>query len=225
MIEVTLDQLAAELGMDRLELRRKNFIPKEDFPAEIARRRDLRLGRLPRHARQAARARRRGEVGRRPRSCARGHLPRHRVLDVHGDLRPRAVARSPGRAGFGAAGRPVGVGARARAHHRRGDRLHRHVAARPGHRHDVRPDRRRPVRDRRRSRSRSSTATPATGPQGLGTYGSRSLAVGGEAIVRATDKVVDEGQAGRRPQARGRARGHRAARREVLRRRARRTRA
>jgi carbon-monoxide dehydrogenase large subunit len=35
MIEVTLDQLAKELGMDRLELRRKNFIPKEDFPAEL----------------------------------------------------------------------------------------------------------------------------------------------------------------------------------------------
>jgi carbon-monoxide dehydrogenase large subunit len=36
MIEVTVDQLAAELGMDRLELRRKNFIPKENFPAETA---------------------------------------------------------------------------------------------------------------------------------------------------------------------------------------------
>ena len=35
MIEVMLDQLAYELGMDRLELRRKNFIPKEDFPAEL----------------------------------------------------------------------------------------------------------------------------------------------------------------------------------------------
>src|SRR5919201_861066 len=35
LIEVTMDQLAAELGMDRLELRRKNFIPKEDFPAEL----------------------------------------------------------------------------------------------------------------------------------------------------------------------------------------------
>ena len=31
-----MDQLAAELGMDPLELRRKNFIPKEKFPAETA---------------------------------------------------------------------------------------------------------------------------------------------------------------------------------------------
>jgi aerobic carbon-monoxide dehydrogenase large subunit len=35
MIEVTMDQAAAELGMDVLDIRRKNFIPKEDFPAEL----------------------------------------------------------------------------------------------------------------------------------------------------------------------------------------------
>ncbi|MBA3427750.1 MAG: xanthine dehydrogenase family protein, partial [Actinobacteria bacterium] len=35
-IEVMMDQMAHELGIDRLELRRKNFIPKEDFPAETA---------------------------------------------------------------------------------------------------------------------------------------------------------------------------------------------
>jgi carbon-monoxide dehydrogenase large subunit len=33
------------------------------------------------------------------------------------------------------------------------------------------------------------------GPQGLGTYGSRSLAVGGEAIARAADKVVEKARA------------------------------
>jgi carbon-monoxide dehydrogenase large subunit len=32
----------------------------------------------------------------------------------------------------------------------------------------------------------------ATGPQGLGTYGSRSLAVGGEALAKATAKVVEK---------------------------------
>ncbi len=36
MIEITLDQLAAELGMDRLELRRKNFIPRNEFPHPVA---------------------------------------------------------------------------------------------------------------------------------------------------------------------------------------------
>ncbi|MEA2296438.1 MAG: aerobic carbon-monoxide dehydrogenase large subunit, partial [Solirubrobacteraceae bacterium] len=35
-IELMIEQAAAELGMDRTELRRKNFIPPEDFPAEVA---------------------------------------------------------------------------------------------------------------------------------------------------------------------------------------------
>ena len=36
MIEVTLDQMAAELGISPVEIRRKNFIPKDDFPHAVA---------------------------------------------------------------------------------------------------------------------------------------------------------------------------------------------
>jgi aerobic carbon-monoxide dehydrogenase large subunit len=36
LLEVMVDQFAHEIGMDPLEVRRKNFIPKEDFPAEVA---------------------------------------------------------------------------------------------------------------------------------------------------------------------------------------------
>jgi carbon-monoxide dehydrogenase large subunit len=36
LIEIMIDQAAAELGLDPLEVRRKNFIPKEDFPADVA---------------------------------------------------------------------------------------------------------------------------------------------------------------------------------------------
>jgi carbon-monoxide dehydrogenase large subunit len=36
VIEVMIDQMAAELGLDPLELRRRNFIAKEDFPAAVA---------------------------------------------------------------------------------------------------------------------------------------------------------------------------------------------
>jgi carbon-monoxide dehydrogenase large subunit len=36
LLETMIDQTAAELGMDPLELRRKNFIPKESFPATVA---------------------------------------------------------------------------------------------------------------------------------------------------------------------------------------------
>jgi carbon-monoxide dehydrogenase large subunit len=36
LLEVMIEQAATEIGMDPLELRRKNFIPKEDFPADVA---------------------------------------------------------------------------------------------------------------------------------------------------------------------------------------------
>ncbi len=36
MVEVSIEQVAAELGMDPVEVRRKNFIPSEDFPASVA---------------------------------------------------------------------------------------------------------------------------------------------------------------------------------------------
>jgi aerobic carbon-monoxide dehydrogenase large subunit len=35
-VELAMDSLADELGMDRLELRRKNFIPKDEFPFQTA---------------------------------------------------------------------------------------------------------------------------------------------------------------------------------------------
>ena len=55
---------------------------------------------------------------------------------------------STGPSGLRPAGRPLGVGDGARAHHRRGHRLHRHLAARPGPGDELRADRRRPARDR-----------------------------------------------------------------------------
>ena len=35
-IEILVEQAAAEIGMPANEIRRRNFIPKEDFPAEVA---------------------------------------------------------------------------------------------------------------------------------------------------------------------------------------------
>ena len=155
MIEVTIDQLAAELGMDPLELRRKNFIPKEDFPAERADRGGLRLGRLRRRRSTGCsststwtRSAREQEELR-----AQGHLPRDRLLDLHRDLRPGAVAGHRPR-GRRRSGRRLGVGDGPRPQHRRGDRLHGHLAARPGPRDRVRPDRRRPARASTRRSSR-----------------------------------------------------------------------
>ena len=72
---------------------------------------------------------------------------------------------------------------------------------------------RRPSRrsSRRASASRSRTSTIVHGdtgrvPFGMGTYGSRSLAVGGTAIVKALDKIDRQGQEDRRAPARGGAR-------------------
>ena len=64
--------------------------------------------------------------------------------------------------------------------------------ARPGPRDGVQPDRRRPARRARSRTSRCCTATPRSRRKGLDTYGSRSLVVGGEALVRAADKVIEK---------------------------------
>ena len=90
---------ATSCGMDRLEIRRKNFIPKDDFPAAVATGvvydsgdYDKTLDKLLEHVDlDAFRAR----AGGAPRQ---GRLPRDRVLDLHRDLRPRAVADHRSRA-------------------------------------------------------------------------------------------------------------------------------
>ncbi len=74
------------------------------------------------------------------------------------------------------------------------DGVHRLAQPRPGPRDDVRAGRRRPARHRRSRTSTSCTATPAAVLFGMGTYGSRSIAVGGTAIVKALDKIVAKGK-------------------------------
>ena len=51
--------------------------------------------------------------------------------------------------------------------------------------------------------SRCCTATPQISPKGLDTYGSRSLVVGGEAVVKAADKVIEKAKRDRGAPARG----------------------
>ena len=76
---------------------------------------------------------------------AQGHLPRHRLLDLHGDLRPRAVAR--GRARAASASRPASGSPRSCACTRPARRrcYTGTLAARPGPRDRLRPDRGRPL--------------------------------------------------------------------------------
>ena len=122
---------------------------------------------------------------------AQGHLPRRRLLHLCRGLRAGALAG--GRpAGGGPPGGVLRVGQRARVPHRLGDRLLR-APRRTG---------RGSTRASPRSRATSSGSTRRTstslhgdtdqGAWGWDTYGSRSLAVGGEAIARAARKVQDK---------------------------------
>ena len=202
-IERIMDELAVELGMDPMELRRKNWIKHEEFPFttvcgltydsgnyEAATDKALELigwDELRAEQKRAPRAQRPGAA-----------RPRH--LDVHRDVRPGAVA---GARLAGLRRRRLGARVDPHARHRQGRGRHRleRRTARATRRRSARSS---PTSSACRSRtSRSSTATPQSSPKGLDTYGSRSLAVGGIAIVKAAEKVVEKAEDDRRAPARG----------------------
>ncbi len=191
MIEVTLDQAADELGMDRLELRRKNFIPKEDFPATTA------LGivydsgdyhgsldLLLEHFDHGAFKREQEEARAQGRYLGVG-------FSTYTEICGLAPSRVTGPKGFGL---QTGLweSAMVRVHltgavtvytgaSPHGQGLDTSFAQIVADRFGIDPEQVEVVH-----------GDTATGPQGLGTYGSRSLSVGGEAIVRAVEKVTDK---------------------------------
>ncbi len=208
MIEVMIDQLADELGMDPIELRRKNFIAPEDFPYDDALRHHVRLGQLRGRARPGPGDHRHGGLPRRAvRPAKPGDPARDRLLDVHRDLRPRAVAG--GRAQrLRPRDRPLRVRARPRAPDGLGDGLHRRVAARPGPRDGLRADRRRPPR-RRSGRRGDHPRRHRDGPDGPRDV---RLALAGDRRRRGRPRRREDRREvprDRRPQPRGRSRRHR----------------
>jgi aerobic carbon-monoxide dehydrogenase large subunit len=191
LIEVMIEQLAAELDMDALELRRKNFIPKEDFPAEVAvgivydsgdyhGSLDKLLANLDLDAF------RREQAELRERGVHRG-IGFSTWMEICGLAPSRAVG-------------PSGVGLQAgfyessyvRVHASGGVTVYSGTAP---HGQGLDTSFAQIVADR-------LGVTPdqvdvihgdtGTGPFGLGTYGSRSLAVGGESIARSAAKVVEK---------------------------------
>ena len=213
-IELAMDKLARELDMDPLELRRKNFIGKDQFPFETA----LGIvydsgnyeGTLDRLLEKfdVAEFRREQESLRQ-----RGRAPGRRVLDLCRGLRPRPVARRRA-AGRRPQRRLLRVGERSRDADGLGDRLHGDLAARAGARHELRPDRRRHPRDRPGER-RDPARRHRPGRLGLG-HLRVALAVGGRRGPGPRGaQGAGQGQADLRGAARGRARGHRAGRRQV----------
>jgi aerobic carbon-monoxide dehydrogenase large subunit len=191
LIEVVMDQLAAELGMDRLELRRRNFIPKERFPAETA------IGMTY-------------DSGDYHGTLAKllEHIDPDEVAREAEELRPKGILRGIGYSTYTeicglAPSRvtgPAGVGVQAGLWESALVRVHvtGAVTVYSGtspHGQGLDTSFAQIVADRFGVDPEQVTVMhgdTATGPQGLGTYGSRSLSVGGEAIARAADRVVDK---------------------------------
>src|SRR3954454_10833929 len=191
LVEVMVDQFAAEIGMDPLEVRRQNFIPREDFPATVAigiaydsgdyhgsLEKLLTKFDLEAFRREQEQLRAQGKY--------RG-IGFSTWMEICGLAPSRVVG-------------PSGVGLQAAFYESAVVRVHASgsVTVYSGtapHGQGLDTAFAQIVADR-------LGTTPdlvdvvhgdtGTGPFGLGTYGSRSLAVGGESIARATAKVVDK---------------------------------
>jgi carbon-monoxide dehydrogenase large subunit len=187
MIEVMVDQLAAELGMDRLELRRRNFIDPGSFPHETAvgvvydsGNYPAALDRLLEHIDPGA---------------AKAQAPPGRLRGVgfstYTEICGLAPSRVTGPSGFGL---QTGLweSAMVRVHitgavtvftgtSPHGQGLETTIAQVVADRLGVDP-----------ANVEVIHGDTGTGPQGLGTYGSRSTAVGGEAAAKATAKIADK---------------------------------
>ncbi len=191
MIEVTLDQLAHELELDPLELRRRNFIPADSFPHEVAYgvvydsgNYQGTLAKLLEHV-DVAKVRAEAEELR-PKGIYRGI-----GFCTWTEICGLAPSRVVGPGGFGL---QTGMweSAMVRVHvtgavtvytgtSPHGQGLETAFAQIVADRLGIDPENVEVIH-----------GDTGTGPQGLDTYGSRSLAVGGESIVRATTKIVDK---------------------------------
>ena len=189
MIELTLDALAHELGMDPLEIRRKNFIPADTFPATVATGviydsgdYPKTLDKLMKHVDVAAFRREQEEL--RAEGIYRGI-----GFCTYTEICGLAPSRVTGPAGVGVqAG--LWESAMVRVHNTgavtvytgtspHGQGLETAMAQIVADKLGVDP-----------AIVEVIHGDTATGPEGRNTYGSRSLATGGEAVAKASDKVV-----------------------------------
>jgi carbon-monoxide dehydrogenase large subunit len=191
MLEVTIDQLADELGMDPVELRRKNFIPADEFPyttpygitydsGDYEKALDRALEMVDMEAFRAEQA------DLRSKGVLRGI-----GFSTYTEICGLAPSRAVGPSGFG-----LGIGlyesALVRVHptgsvtvftgaspHGQGHETG--FAQIVGDRLGVDP-----------AVVEVIHGDTATGPMGLGTYGSRSLAIGGVAAAHAAEKIAEK---------------------------------
>jgi carbon-monoxide dehydrogenase large subunit len=194
MVEVTLDQVAAELGMDPVEIRRRNFIPKDAFPAATATGvvydsgdYELTLDRLLEHVDMNA-------FRSEQETLRADGVYRGIGLSTYTEICGLAPSRITG---------PGGVGVQAGGWESAMVRVHNTGAVTvytgsSGHGQGHETAFAQIVADK-------LGVDPAVvevmhgdtgaGPEGRNTYGSRSLAVGGESLARCATKVADKSKA------------------------------
>jgi aerobic carbon-monoxide dehydrogenase large subunit len=194
MIEVTLDQLAAELGMSPVEIRRKNFIPKDGFPATVATGvvydsgdYDKTLDKLLEHVDLDA---------------FRGEQEALRSEGVYRGIGFSTYTEICGLAPSRITG-PGGVGVQAGGWESALIRVHNTGAVTAytgasGHGQGHKTAFAQIVADRIGVDPENVEIIQGdtdTGPEGRNTYGSRSLAVGGEALARCANRIADKAKA------------------------------
>jgi aerobic carbon-monoxide dehydrogenase large subunit len=194
MIEVCMDQLAAELGMDPLELRRKNFIPADEFPYttapgivydsgdyEAATQKMLEHFDYEGFRAEQARLREQG-------------IHRGIGFSTYTEICGLAPSRVTGPQGFGL---QTGLWESAMVRVHITGAVTVYTGASPhGQGHETTMAQ--VVADRLGIDPQNVEilhGDTGTGPQGLGTYGSRTTAVGTESIAKATKKVADKARA------------------------------
>jgi aerobic carbon-monoxide dehydrogenase large subunit len=194
MIEVTLDQVAHELGISPIEIRRKNFIPSDSFPHATATGvvydsgdYDKTLNRLLEHIDMDAFYREQAAL--RDQGVFRGI-----GLSTYTEICGLAPSRITG---------PGGVGVQAGGWESAMVRVHNTGAVTvytgsSGHGQGHETAFAQIAADRLGVDPASVEVIhgdTGTGPEGRNTYGSRSLAVGGEAIAKSANKVAEKAKA------------------------------
>jgi carbon-monoxide dehydrogenase large subunit len=196
IVEVMIEQAAAEIRLDPVEIRRRNFIPKEAFPAQVAvgvtydsGDYHAALERLLEHVDVTAFRREQRNLRRRKRPVYRG---------IGFSTYMEACGLAPSRlAGPGGTGLEMGfwesavvrVGPRGSVTVQTGSLPH-------GQGHET--SFAQVVADRvgtDPSRVNLVWGDTDAGPYGMGTYGSRSMVVGAEAAARAADRVAEKARA------------------------------
>ena len=194
MLEVCMDQLAAELGMDPLELRRKNFIAKDTFPHETALGivydsgdYEAALDKLLTIFDREAFEREREEA--RARGVMRGV-----GFSTYTEICGLAPSRVTGPSGFGL---QTGLWESAMVRVTITGAVTVYTGTSPhGQGHETTMAQ--VVADRLGidpAQVEIMHGDTGTGPMGLGTYGSRTTAVGTESIARATAKIANKAKA------------------------------